>query len=337
MRTRSVGFAAVTIAAMSLVAGAAAGQSRWSPPRTPWGDPDLQGAFTNKDEQGIPFERPAEFGDRTLVTDEEFAARLARAKQQLDSDVAEFDAETADRSPAQIGFTTGPPPYWNDRGKPSRRSSLVIDPPDGKIPSTTPEGQRQMDARASARAEARRGRAPADSWEDLSLFNRCISRGFPGSMLPTVYGNSHRIIQGKGFVAIQNEMIHETRIIPLDGRPHLSPHLRQFMGDGRGRWEGNTLVVETTNFRPELVYRNANADTLRTIERFTRTAPDKVEWSVTVSDPSTWSKPWTFAVSLTQDASQAVFEFACHEGNYAMKNLLSAARAEEKAAERVSK
>jgi hypothetical protein len=337
MRTRSVGFAAVIMAALSLVAGFATGQSRWSPPRTPWGDPDLQGFFTNKDEQGIPFERPAGFGDRKFVTEEEFAARLARAKQQLESDVAEFDAETADRSPAQIGFTTGPPPYWNDRGNPSRRSSLVIDPLDGKIPSVTPEGQRQMDARAAARVAARRGRGPADSWEDFSLFNRCISRGLPGSMLPSVYGNSYQIIQGPGFVGIRYEMVHETRIIPLDGRPRLGPHIRQYMGDARGRWEGNTLVVETTNFRPELVYRNANADTLRLIERFTRTAPDKVEWSVTVSDSSTWTKPWTFAVSLTQDASQPVFEFACHEGNYAMTNLLSVARAEEKAAEGVSK
>jgi hypothetical protein len=333
---RAAGFLAVIVAGIAVVAGSAAGQARWSPPRTPWGDPDLQGTFTDKDEQGIPLERPAEFGDRALVTEEEFAARQARVQQQLAADAAEFDAETADLSPAQIGFSTGPPPAWNDRGKPSRRSSLVVDPPDGRIPPTTAEGQRQMDARLAARAAARRGRGPLDSWEDLSLFNRCISRGLPGSMLPSVYGNSFQIVQGPGVVAIRYEMVHETRVIPLDARRPLAPRIRQYMGDARGRWEGNTLVVETTNFRPDLVYRNANPDTLRLVERFTRTAADKVEWAVAVVDPSTWTKPWAFAVTLTRDESQAVFEFACHEGNYAVRNLLSGARAEEKTSKSLS-
>jgi hypothetical protein len=148
-------------------------------------------------------------------------------------------------------------------------------------------------------------------------------------MLPAIYGNSYQIIQTEGYVVINYEMVHETRIIPLDSRPHLGSTIRSHMGDPRGRWEGNTLVVETTNFRNDLVYRNANPDTLRLVERFTRTSPDRVEWSVTVDDPTTWTRPWTFSMPLTLDNNEAVFEYGCHEGNYALANILSAARAEE--------
>ena len=336
MRMPALVLVVATVVVGALGAGSAVGQVPWTPPVTPWGDPDLQGVFTNKDEQGIPFERPAEFGDRAVLTDEEFAARTRRATQQLETDNAEFDLETADRSNAgQVGSATSPPPHWLDRGKPTRRTSLIVDPPDGRMPSMTPEGRRQMDARVTARNAVRRG--PADSWEDRSLYDRCISRGLPGSMMPAVYGNSYQIVQGPGFVGIRYEMIHETRIIPLDGRPQLAPGIRQHMGDARGHWDGSTLVVETTNFKPELAYRNANPDTLRLVERFRRTAPDKVDWSVTVDDPSTWTRPWTFAMNLTKDDSQSVFEYACHEGNYAMKNILSGARADERAAEETAK
>jgi hypothetical protein len=148
-------------------------------------------------------------------------------------------------------------------------------------------------------------------------------------MTPKIYGNSYEIYQAPDYVAIRYEMVHETRIIPLDGRPHVGPSIRQYMGDARGRWEGNTLVVETTNFHPNVNNRGAT-DQLRLIERFTPVAPDKVEWSVTYDDPKTWTKPWTFAMRLTKDASQQIFEYACHEGNYGLRNILSAARAEEK-------
>jgi hypothetical protein len=152
-------------------------------------------------------------------------------------------------------------------------------------------------------------------------------------MIPAGYGSSYQIVQSPGYVAIRYEMVHETRIIPLDGRPHLSPALRSYMGDARGRWEGDTLVVETSNFKDETAYRGANPATLRLIERLTRVAPDKVRWAVTVEDPTTWTRSWTFAMPLTIDDNERLFEYACHEGNYAMRNILTGARAEEKAAE----
>jgi hypothetical protein len=307
----------------------------WTTPRMPWGDPDISGVFTNKDEQGVPFERPAEFAGRQLVTDEEFAARAERAKRQVETDNSEFDIEHADTSNAgQVGSATSPPPHWLDRARPSRRTSRIVDPQDGRIPTQTPEGQKRLADLAAARARARSGRGPSDSYTDRSLYDRCITRGLPGSMMPVIYGNSYQIVQAPGYVAIRYEMIHEARIIPLDGRSHVSPGVRSYMGDARGHWEGNTLVVETTNFRPESTYQNGNPDAMRLIERFTRTAPDKVEWSVTVNDPTTWTRPWSFEIDLTNDPSQQVLEYACHEGNYAMKNILAGARADEQAGRR---
>ena len=211
------------------------------------------------------------------------------------------------------------------------RAWLVVDPPDGKIPPTTPQAQQ----RAAARTEERRrsGRGPADGPEDRSLYDRCITRGLPGSMMPAIYGSSYEIVQGPQHVAIVYEMVHETRVIPMEDQPRLAKSIRHYMGDARGRWEGDTLVVETTNFKDQTAYRNANGETLRLIERFKPVGPTSLEWSVTVDDPATWTKPWTFAMSLTKkDASQRPFEYACHEGNYGLKNILSAARAEERPA-----
>ena len=170
---------------------------------------------------------------------------------------------------------------------------FITDPQDGKIPPITAEAQKRIDAARTSRAAS--GHGPADSYEDRSLYDRCITRGFPVSMMPTIYGNSYRIVQGPGYVGIMYEMIHETRIIPLEAQPrsHVGKSLHLDMGDARGHWEGDTLVVETTNFHPRSAYRNANADTLRLTERFTRYAPDKVKWSVTVDDPTTWTRPWT--------------------------------------------
>ena len=240
----------------------------------------------------------------------------------------------AEQLAGEIGGTRW---IWLDSFKHEKGSVawFVTEPSDGKIPPQTAQGQQ----RAAARAEARRvsGRGPADSFEDRSLFDRCITRGLPGSMMPAIYGNSYRIVQGKGFVAIQYEMIHETRVIPLDGRPHVGRNIRLDMGDARGHWEGDTLVVETTNFNPRSVYRQANPETLRLTERFTRVAPDKINWSVTVDDASTWVRPWTFAVPLTIADTEPLMEYGCHEGNYAMTNILSGARAEERAVEEDAK
>jgi hypothetical protein len=205
---------------------------------------------------------------------------------------------------------------------------LVTDPPDGKIPPQVPAAG----GRAQAQRGARRGRGPSDSWTDRSLYDRCITRGIPGSMMPAIYGNSYQILQTRDYVAIRYEMIHETRLIPLDGRPHSSSAIRSYMGDARGRWDGDTLVVETINFRDDGTFRGANGATLKLTERFTRVGPKTVKWAVTVADPETWERPWTFSMPLTMDDSQPVLEYSCHEGNLGLRNILSAARAEEQRA-----
>ena len=284
--------------------------------------PDLTGIYSNSDESGIPFERPAQFEGRRLedITAKELEdLRVARRNATASNSVAED--RPVDREV-----------FWENLNAVNSRAWLVVDPTDGKIPPMTPEAR----SRAAARAEARKksGRGPADAPEDRSLYDRCISRGLPGSMMPAIYGSSYEIVQAPNFVAIVYEMVHETRVIPLDGQPHVGKGVTSYMGDARGRWEGETLVVETTNFKDQIAYRNANGETLRLIERFTPIGPNSVEWSVTVDDPTTWTKPWTFAMNLTKkDATQRPFEYACHEGNYGLRNILSAARAEEKAAE----
>jgi hypothetical protein len=292
----------------------------WTPPRTPWGDPDLQGNFTNLYEVGTPFERPDEFAGRRLedVNGEELA-RIRRAIQER---------TRAEQLAGEIGGTRW---IWLDSFDHARGSVawFVVDPPDGKIPPLTPAAQQRLAARAQARRAS--GRGPADSYEDRSLYDRCITRGLPGSMMPVIYGNSYQIVQGVGYVAIRYEMIHETRVIPLDGRAHVGQKVRLDMGDARGHWVGDTLVVETTNFRERSAYRNANADTLRLVERFTRIAPDKVRWAVTVEDATTWTRPWTFAMPLTMTDKEPLMPYECHEGNYAMTNILSGARTEERA------
>jgi hypothetical protein len=287
--------------------------------KTPWGDPDLQGTWTSEAELSVPFERAREHGERQTLTDQEFAARLSQTQKQLDSDNSDFDLETADRSTAgQVGSATSPPPHWLERRKTSRRTSLVVDPPDGRIPPMTPEGQQR--ARGARGTFLNTGfRGP----EDVGLWERCITRGLPGVIFPTVYNANTRIVQAPGMVAITYEMIHDTRIIPLDSQPHLSPGVRHYFGDSRGHWDGDTLVVDVTNFSEKSNYRGSR-DTLRLVERFTRVG-STLQYSVTVDDSRTWTKPWRAA--LTLEPSDGLFEYACHEGNYAMRNILSGARA----------
>jgi hypothetical protein len=311
------------------VAVGAAGQSAsgaksWKAPRTAWGDPDLQGNYTNKYEQGTPFERPKELEGRELgsFSPKEIAEIVAKRQQQA-----------IDRAPFLGGDPEGRiggPPEFRDNNEIVKGASLwfVVDPPDGHIPPLTTEAQQRL-------ARVRRGgssftNGPFNSPDDFSLYDRCITRGFPGSMLPAIYGDSYQIIQGPGYVAVRYEMIHETRVIPLDGRAHVGRNVQLDMGDARGHWEGDTLVVETTNFRARSVYRNANPERLKLTERFTRVSPARLDWRVTVDDPTTWTRDWTFAVPLTVNDSEPVFEYACHEGNYAVKNMLSASRAAER-------
>src|SRR5215510_7871567 len=320
--------ARVVVASVILIALAAAlfepmrAQARRSPsaaspfaaPRTPWGDPDLQGAFTNSDESLIPMERPDSLTGRTLA--DITPAELAALKEQRNEDRIEADKQRWElRSPL----------HWFENHNPKNsRAWLVVDPPDGKIPPQTEAAK----TRAAARAQARRGRGDADSYEDRSLYDRCITRGLPGSMMPAIYGNSYEIVQGPGFVAIGYEMVNEMRVIPLDSRAHVGPAIRQYMGDARGHFEGDSLVVDTTNFTDKVPYRGSS-DRLRLVERFTPTSAKTVEWSVTFDDPSTWTRPWTFAMNLTR-TDERPFEYACHEGNYAMRNILGIARAEER-------
>jgi hypothetical protein len=316
--TVAAGVLAAAIGLAWLGAVPLAGQgAHWTPPKTSWGEPDLQGTYTNTYENGTSFERPDEFAGRRLedVKGDELAA-MRRAIQKRT--IANFE-----------GPIHAPDNWWQDNLFLEKGSQawFVVDPPDGKIPPLTPEAAARQAARTAARRNS--GRGPADSYEDRSLYDRCISRGLPGSMLPAIYGNQYQIVQSPGYVAILYEMIHEARVIPVSGGPHLGGQIKAHMGDARGRWEGDTLVVETTNFRDESAYRGANSGTLRLIERFTRTAPDKVRWAVTVDDPQTWTRSWTFAMPLTRD-STPLPTYECHEGNYGLRNILSAARADER-------
>jgi hypothetical protein len=301
-------------------ASGAAPAAKWTPAKTPWGDPDLQGVFTNNDENGIPLERPDNLKAQRLedVTPEELA-KLRQEREVRREEVAPL-----------LGVLPGSNPvHWFEHfNAANSRAWLVVDPPDGKVPPLTPEAQR----RPRARGGSSFGNGPFNSVLDFSLYDRCISRGVPGSMMPGIYGNAYEIVQAPGYVTIMYEMIHEARVIPLDGRPSLSPAVRSYMGDARGHWEGNTLVVETTNFTEGTAYRGANAERLRLIERFTPAAGNTLEWAVTLDDPTTWIRPWTFAMNLTRGGPEVrPFEYACHEGNYGMANMLRAARLEEQA------
>ena len=285
-------------------------------PKTPWGDPDLQGVWSSDEESGVPFERPNGLGNKDVLEGEELDRALEQREEQR-----------AEAAPLAGGETGAGPTHWYENwGRKSPRTSMVVDPADGHIPALTDEATERQASRAQARARA--GRGPSDSWEDRSLYDRCITRGLPAVMFPTIYNNNERIVQGPGYVAITYEMIHETRLIPLDGRPHAPAHLRMLMGDARGHWEGETLVIDTTNFTDRTNYRGSG-ETLHLTERFTRV--DKgMRYEVTVNDGHTFVKPWTAALNLT--ATSNLYEYGCHEGNYAMKNILSAARSEEKAA-----
>jgi hypothetical protein len=294
--------------------------------RTPWGDPDIQGLFTTDGELGVPFERPEQFGDRVVVTDQEFAERAAQSARQAAVDAEEFVAPTQ----GGRGGGTGPPAHWLERGIPSRRTSVVIDPPDGRIPYLNDRARERSRNAVNARTT---GQLPFDGPTALDLYDRCITRGLPHVIFPTIYNNTSQIVQGPGWVAIRYEMIHDARVIPLDGRAPLPSAMRQYFGDSRGHWEGDTLVVEVTNFPVESInYRGAGAG-LRLTERFRRIDANAVRYEVTVDDPETFSAPWTAALGLQSGTGLPdVFEYACHEGNYAMRNILSAARAEEVAA-----
>jgi len=330
----------VSVAAVSLSAALAAQSNApsrtaakpYTPPKTAWGDPDIQGNYTNKYEQGTPFERPADLEGKTLADIKPGElAEIVKKRQQA----------TIERDPFISGDPTGTiagPLQFRDIFEITRasRAWFVSDPADGKIPPMVPGARERIARRPVTGSSFSNG--VYDSYESLSLYDRCITRGYPSSMLPAIYGDSYQIIQGQGFVGIRIEMIHETRIIPLGGQPHLTKNIGLDMGDPRGHWEGNTLVVETTNFRDRSAYRHGDPKTLKLVERFTPTSKTSLEWTVTIDDPNTWTKPWSFSLPLTVNDEEPLYEYACHEGNYAMRNILSGSRlADAEAAKAVAK
>jgi len=292
----------------------------WTAPRTPWGHPDVQGLWPSSEWKGIPLQRAENLGTRNTLTPDEFAAREQRAAAEAARDSEEYVApSTADSKPGQ-----NPPDYWQDRGTPKTQASLIVSPDNGRQPPLTAEGE----ARLAARQAVQRG--PTNSWLDRSLYERCISKT-PLHFLPGNYNNGHEILQNQNYAVIRHEMINLARIVPLDGRPFTG--VRTYAGESRGHFEGDTLVVETRNYlaNGSVIADTPISDELKIIEKFTRTGEHLLKYEATVDDPKTWTGPWTIAVEITEDPEYPLYEYACHEGNYAMENILKGARAADAA------
>lgn len=299
----------------------------WTPPRTPDGQFDLQGIW---DFSTItPLERPTALGDKEVFTNEEAAAFEQAENQRLNRDLIDSKKGGVNYPPG------GVVPYnefWYERGNTvieTMRTSLIVDPPDGRLPPFTPEAQKRVDAQAEASLEDQLGRARADSWEDRPLQERCIiglNEGPP--MTPGAYNNHVQVFQTAGYVVLLTEMIHSARIVPLNGRPHLPSDLRQWRGDARGRWEGRTLVIETANFRGQTNVRGSSAN-IHLVERLTRVDADTLLYEFTVTDPTTWTRPWTAVIPMRR-AQGPMYEYACHEDNYGLRGVLRGARAQAK-------
>ena len=326
----AIGVAVAASAAAQRAAPPALAARDWQVPRLADGKPDLQGIWTNK--TITPFERPADLAGKEFFTREEAEAYVARTLERTNR-----DNRTDDVNDVLSAYNA----FWWDSGTsllPSMRTSIVVDPPNGRIPPLTPERSAALAAERAAIQErckepgcavANSGQpAPADEPQALDLMTRCISFGTVIPMLPSAYNNNYQIVQTEGVVAINTEMVHQVRRIPTDGTPHLPSHVRQWFGDPRGRWEGDTLVVETTNFKGEFFGRMAAADeNLRVVERFTRVAPDVLLYQFTVDDPTAWTAPWSGEIPLTR-IDGLLYEYACHEGNRGMENILRASRQE---------
>ena len=325
--TAIVGLASVPAASQPAESAAA--------PRTPWGDPDLQGQWTNT--TTTPLERPEDLSGKETLTDEELAVRDPEFAARISFD----SPHREDRSIYEV---------FMERGSLIRQTSLIVDPPDGKLPVMTQQAQRKHDAFVA------RWHGPPASWEDTNMYDRCITRGLPGAMIPGFYNHNYLIVQTPAYVVVQIEMIHDARIIPLDGRSHLQSGIRQWLGDPRGHWEGDTLVVETTNFthkaeqraglcgdpgcgalqvggrEPDLLKTYfpafSTGENLHLVERFTRLDADTIDYRFTVTDPTVDTRPWTASIPMKR-IEDPLFEYACHEGNYSLPLGLSGARADE--------
>ena len=284
-------------------------------PKTPWGDPDLQGVWSSDDTSGIPMQRPADLGTNLYQSDEQWAARQKQTEQGIQNAlnaIGTFRGDYARRS--------------------FRQTSLIVDPPDGRTPGFTPEAEKR-------RAPSDRGTfgdGPFNSPEDFTMYDRCITRGIVGSVLRVVYGNGNRIVQAPGMVAISYEMVHDTRVLYTDGRPHVSPSIRQLLGDSRARWQGDELVVETKNLTDKTsIGPNGNglrhSDKMVITERFKRVADDVIQYQMTIDDPVTYARPFTLSLPLTPLEGSVLLPYDCHEGNLALMQSLSAERAEDRA------
>jgi hypothetical protein len=286
-------------------------------PKTPWGDPDLQGVWSSDDTSGIPMQRPADLGTNLYQSDEQWAARQKQTEQGIQNAlnaIGTFRGDYARRS--------------------FRQTSLIVDPPDGRTPGFTPEAEK----RRAPRDRGTFGDGPFNSPEDFTMYDRCITRGIVGSVLRVVYGNGNRIVQAPGMVAISYEMVHDTRVLYTDGRPHVSPSIRQLLGDSRARWQGDELVVETRNLTDKTsIGPNGNglrhSDKMVITERFKRVADDLIQYQITIDDPVTYARPFTLSLPLTPLEGSVLLPYDCHEGNLALMQSLSAERAEDRALE----
>jgi hypothetical protein len=306
-------------------------------PKTTWGEPNLQGIYNANDLQGIPMQRAQTVGTRYRLSDEEFKQRVTQRDTLVaqDNDFS-FSLERGEEFEAKFGTVGGavsPPPHWLERSRGvSHVSSYVIDPPDGRIPALTPAAQ----AAATARQQAQLGRraqlagVEADWTTDRSNYDRCISTGVLNSITPKIYNSGSRIVQGPGWLAFSNEMIHETRVIPTDNRRQISSKIKTWMGTSVGHWEGDVLVVETRNIKPEsLVNGQPLSDEGVLIEKFTLSDANTLDYRMTINDPKVYAASWTVRLPIPREDTYGFYEYACHEGNYAMRNLLSGSRAED--------
>ncbi len=332
MSYRILAVACTLVALVVLAPAGAAGQNRsaapdgWTAPAMPWGDPDLQGIWDFR--TITPMERPAELAGKAVLTAEEAADFEARENRRLNRDLVDPKVGGAIYPPESEGGVVPYNEFWYDRGNAlveDRRTSLIVDPADGRIPPLTPAAAERTAARSAYLRDH-----PADSWHDRSLGDRCIL-GFNAGppMVPSAYNNNVQLLQTPDHVVILNEMVHNARIVPLDGRPHGT--IRQWVGDSRAHWENATLVVETRGFGDQVGFRGGATANLHVVERFTLVAPDRLRYEFTLEDPETWTRPWTAVVPMKRTPGP-LFEYACHEGNYSMAGILGGARADERAA-----
>ena len=313
-------------------------QGSFKVPKTPWGEPDIQGTFNANDLQGIPMQRSQSVGARYRLNDNEFGQRVAQRDQNVaDDNSDEFTLERAEEFEAKFGTVGGavsPPPHWLERSRNvSRVASYVIEPADGRIPDLTPAAAAAAKQRQEAQAARRKqlNGIEAEWTTDRSNYDRCISTGVLQSITPKIYNSGSRIVQGPGWVAFQNEMVHETRVIPTDGRKQVGSGVRNWMGTSVGHWEGDVLVVETRNVKANSpINGQPLSDEGVLTERFTLADANTLDYRMTVNDPKVYTAPWTLRIPIPREENYGFFEYACHEGNYAMPNLLAGSRAEEK-------